>query len=223
MDDYRSIEVEQVQPADVEYEEDDDTDDEEEEDDTGEEMEEEGLDWSKKEIDVCPICFEAWTGDGQHRICCLPCGHVYGMSCIQKWLLRCQSSGKCPQCKSVCTMKDIRVLYATQLWVSSKRKNSKEVANSRSTKRKTLPLEEKLDVILDVLLTKGKKTFLPNDPSPTISDCMNIAVTFPGFIECSKKYTQALLVFIKKRNREAFMYPTTHEAKMRFLELVMEE
>lgn len=112
------------------------------------------------------------------------------------------------------------MLYATRLFESS---SSKDVANNRSTKRKISAFEEKLDVVLDALLTKSKQTFSPNNHSPTISDCMNIVITFPGFDESSKNYTQALLVLIKKQNREAFMYPTTHEAKMGFLKLLMEE
>ncbi|KAL8040368.1 hypothetical protein ABFX02_10G093600 [Erythranthe guttata] len=68
------------------------------------------------EIDglFCPICFEAWSSGGDHHICCLPCGHIYGLSCIKKWLRR-PGSSKCPQCKKKCRIKDIRLLYANQI------------------------------------------------------------------------------------------------------------
>ncbi|KAL1201524.1 hypothetical protein V5N11_002724 [Cardamine amara subsp. amara] len=36
-----------------------------------------------KEV-LCSICMEAWTNGGEHQICCLPCGHLYGFSCINK-------------------------------------------------------------------------------------------------------------------------------------------
>lgn len=78
---------------------------------------------------------------------CLPCGHIYGLSCIKKWLLQRRSSGKvcplcynfyqkkmmlasvissyeslncyqCPQCNQFCTSKDVRVLYASRLCVA---------------------------------------------------------------------------------------------------------
>uniref|UniRef100_A0A8R7QZU7 RING-type domain-containing protein n=1 Tax=Triticum urartu TaxID=4572 RepID=A0A8R7QZU7_TRIUA len=39
---------------------------------------------------------EPWTCEGLHRICCIPCGHVYGRSCLEKWL---HENAKCPQCK----------------------------------------------------------------------------------------------------------------------------
>ncbi|KAI3773729.1 hypothetical protein L1987_48259 [Smallanthus sonchifolius] len=48
---------------------------------------------------------------------------------------------------------------------------------------------------------------------------MNIVIAFPGFDEGSKKYSQALRIFIKKQYREAFMFPTTNEAKMEFLKM----
>nr|GEW99733.1 zinc finger, RING/FYVE/PHD-type [Tanacetum cinerariifolium] len=73
------------------------------------------------ELQVCPICSQSWTSNGSHRICCLPCGHIYGMSCIKKWLQQVvqNSSRKCPQCNKLCTLKDVRVLYATHLQAAS--------------------------------------------------------------------------------------------------------
>ncbi|KAK4396402.1 hypothetical protein Sango_1476800 [Sesamum angolense] len=62
----------------------------------------------------CSICFEAWSSGGDHHVCCLPCGHIYGLACIKKWLRR-QGSSKCPQCKKKCGIKDIRLLYASRI------------------------------------------------------------------------------------------------------------
>ncbi|ERL93676.1 hypothetical protein D910_10964 [Dendroctonus ponderosae] len=27
---------------------------------------------------TCPVCLESWTNCGDHRICCLKCGHLFG-------------------------------------------------------------------------------------------------------------------------------------------------
>ncbi|XP_057478689.1 uncharacterized protein LOC130766032 [Actinidia eriantha] len=69
------------------------------------------------EIDglFCPICMDAWTNGGDHQVCCLPCGHLYGASCIKRWLRQRKNSGKCPQCNRKCSMKDVRVIYARQI------------------------------------------------------------------------------------------------------------
>ncbi|GJT94314.1 retrotransposon protein, putative, ty1-copia subclass [Tanacetum coccineum] len=72
------------------------------------------------EFDTCPICYHLWTSDGTHQLCCLPCGHMYGLSCIETWLQTCSSRNKKqrrPQCKTLCTLKDVRLLYATRLCI----------------------------------------------------------------------------------------------------------
>ncbi|KAJ7976907.1 E3 ubiquitin-protein ligase RFWD3 [Quillaja saponaria] len=76
-----------------------------------------GNEWNRGEIDglFCPICMDAWTNDGDHHICCLPCGHLYGMSCIKRWLQQRKNSGKCPQCNRKCTLKDVRKIFAPRV------------------------------------------------------------------------------------------------------------
>ncbi|KAK1562378.1 hypothetical protein Q3G72_010965 [Acer saccharum] len=73
--------------------------------------------WNRSEIDglFCSICMDAWTNKGDHHISCLPCGHIYGLSCIKKWLQRCRSPGKCPQCNQKCSLTDIRKLFASRI------------------------------------------------------------------------------------------------------------
>ncbi|KAK2581156.1 hypothetical protein KPH14_007965 [Odynerus spinipes] len=65
----------------------------------------------------CPICMELWTTTGEHRLCCLRCGHLFGRSCLLKWLqVSCSASNRrCPQCNRKAAVKDIRMLYAKKL------------------------------------------------------------------------------------------------------------
>ncbi|XP_020157641.1 uncharacterized protein [Aegilops tauschii subsp. strangulata] len=67
---------------------------------------------------TCPVCMEPWTCSGDHRICCIPCGHVYGRSCLERWLHRCgDDSAKCPQCGEQFEHNLIINLYAPgNLW-----------------------------------------------------------------------------------------------------------
>ncbi|KAK4799382.1 hypothetical protein SAY86_024747 [Trapa natans] len=77
-----------------------------------------GSEWSRSEIDglFCPICMEPWTNDGDHHICCLPCGHIYGLSCIKRWLQQQKkNTAKCPQCNRRWTLKDVRKLFASRI------------------------------------------------------------------------------------------------------------
>ncbi|XP_018371828.1 PREDICTED: E3 ubiquitin-protein ligase RFWD3-like isoform X2 [Trachymyrmex cornetzi] len=65
----------------------------------------------------CPICMEQWTSSGEHRLCCLRCGHLFGHSCILRWLqYSCNSTNRrCPQCNKKASVKHIRMLYAKKL------------------------------------------------------------------------------------------------------------
>lgn len=66
----------------------------------------------------CSICMEPWTSGGNHRISCLPCGHLFGRSCIRKWIRQSgRNIGKCPQCNKMCKLRDIRTLYVSRIAV----------------------------------------------------------------------------------------------------------
>lgn len=72
----------------------------------------------EEEGKLCPICFDAWTNSGDHRLVSLRCGHLFGQHCIKHWLeIHKASDRKCPQCKKKATVKDIRALYASKIRV----------------------------------------------------------------------------------------------------------
>lgn len=62
---------------------------------------------------TCTICFETWTASGVHRLASLKCGHLYGLSCIEKWVRG--QAAKCPQCNASARKSDIRPIYAQKL------------------------------------------------------------------------------------------------------------
>ncbi|XP_057431351.1 uncharacterized protein LOC130724192 [Lotus japonicus] len=80
----------------------------------------------------CPICMDVWVNRGEHHICCLPCGHIYGMSCIKRWLQRNHGSGKCPQCNETCSLVDVRRLYASVVVADDEKVNSTNLFIQRS-------------------------------------------------------------------------------------------
>ncbi|NWW45711.1 RFWD3 ligase, partial [Pedionomus torquatus] len=67
----------------------------------------------EEEGDTCTICFEQWTNAGDHRLSALRCGHLFGYTCIERWLKG--QAGKCPQCNKKAKCSDIVVLYARTL------------------------------------------------------------------------------------------------------------
>ncbi|KAJ2908843.1 RING finger and WD repeat domain-containing protein 3 [Coemansia aciculifera] len=75
---------------------------------------------------TCPICFEGWTNNGRHKLVALKCGHLFGRSCIRKWLLSKPQNNqqqqqqrvekkRCPDCKQPATTRDIRTIFARSL------------------------------------------------------------------------------------------------------------
>ncbi|XP_049642324.1 E3 ubiquitin-protein ligase RFWD3 isoform X2 [Suncus etruscus] len=64
----------------------------------------------EEEGDTCTICLEQWTNAGDHRLSTLRCGHLFGYSCISKWLKG--QARKCPQCNKKAKHSDIVVVYA---------------------------------------------------------------------------------------------------------------
>ncbi|KAL7290235.1 hypothetical protein TKK_0015938 [Trichogramma kaykai] len=74
----------------------------------------------ESEVDAhqkCPICLAAWTNVGDHRLCSLRCGHLFGLKCIKQWLQSRNNvtAKKCPQCNSKASFKHIRYIYANKI------------------------------------------------------------------------------------------------------------
>ncbi|KAK4578692.1 hypothetical protein RGQ29_028686 [Quercus rubra] len=102
----------------------------------------------------CSICMEPWASHGDHQASCLPCGHVYGMSCIIKWIQQCHGyPAKCPQCNAKCISKDVRKLFASPVVVHDEglqKKIESLQTEIRSLKNERAGLLDVQDKLLDV-------------------------------------------------------------------------
>jgi hypothetical protein len=85
----------------------------------------------------CPICFDAWTTNGTHRVVSLKCGHLFGQHCITRWIGR---SSACPSCKARASTRDVRPIYASLIQAL----DSSELEELRDHRKKTLRSLEKL-------------------------------------------------------------------------------
>ncbi|CAN0270757.1 unnamed protein product [Lampetra fluviatilis] len=91
----------------------------------------------EEEHDLCPVCFEAWTNAGSHRLCTLRCGHLFGYSCIDKWLRG--QGGRCPQCNKKAKRSEVVVLYAKSIKsvdTSEEERLKSELATQQVQRRK---------------------------------------------------------------------------------------
>ncbi|KAF9383562.1 RING finger and WD repeat domain-containing protein 3 [Podila verticillata] len=67
------------------------------------------------EESTCSICFEPWTNSGCHRLVSIKCGHLFGESCITKWIASQTGQNgkpKCPECNRPAKRNDIRRLWS---------------------------------------------------------------------------------------------------------------
>lgn len=60
---------------------------------------------------TCMICMEEWTIGSDHRLCCLKCGHLFGRSCIERWIKEKGAQAKCPTCNKGAKKSDLRDLW----------------------------------------------------------------------------------------------------------------
>lgn len=97
--------------------------------------------------DTCSICLDEWTNSGAHRLVSLKCGHLFGESCIRRWL---QTSQKCSQCNTVNRIPDIRVIFAKSLKAS-------DTVELEVEKKQRIELQKKYDkLIKQIELSKAQ-------------------------------------------------------------------
>ncbi|XP_024314081.1 E3 ubiquitin-protein ligase RFWD3-like, partial [Brachypodium distachyon] len=84
---------------------------EEEDDDYKDEVPKRRRSWkqTRPPPGTCCVCMEPWTPDGAHRMCCIPCGHLYGRSCLENWLHG--GGSKTAKCGQMYVKKQIINLY----------------------------------------------------------------------------------------------------------------
>lgn len=99
------------------------------------------------EGDTCTICFEAWTTAGDHRPSALRCGHLFGYTCIQRWIKSAGAAAKCPQCNKKAKRSDIVKLYVTKLRAldNSEQESLKRALEHEQSLRRKAELESAQD------------------------------------------------------------------------------
>lgn len=61
-------------------------------------------------VSECCICCCPWGNDGEHRIVSLPCGHLFGKNCIERWI---KANKNCPSCKVRVKLNTIRPIFTS--------------------------------------------------------------------------------------------------------------
>ncbi|KAI6233356.1 hypothetical protein M3Y99_00929500 [Aphelenchoides fujianensis] len=117
-----------------------------------------GMSFMNDEGDCCTICFSEYEASGEHRLVCLKCGHLFGKSCIERWL-KIEKNNKCPTCKATAKPADIRAIFGKlssgdntemfnlKLQLKSERTEKEQLQIRLATvEQKLLSTEEKLQM-----------------------------------------------------------------------------
>ncbi|XP_008121395.2 E3 ubiquitin-protein ligase RFWD3 [Anolis carolinensis] len=146
--------------------------------------------------DTCAICFEEWTNAGEHRLSALRCGHLFGYSCIQRWLKG--QAGKCPQCNKKAKRSDIVVLYARTLKAldTSEQEHMKSSLEKEQMLRRKAELESaqsrlQLQVLTDECSklrqqVQELKTLMARHSTPSSQQPGHSRSCFPGCLSSSQ-------------------------------------
>ncbi|XP_053741710.1 E3 ubiquitin-protein ligase RFWD3 isoform X1 [Synchiropus splendidus] len=164
------------------------------------------------EGEVCSICFEVWTSAGEHRLSALRCGHLFGHTCIQRWLKAQGSSAKCPQCNKKAKRSDIVLLYAPKLRAvdNTEQESLKKTLEQEQSLRRKAELESaqyklKLQVIssqygqaqqeLEVLRSLiGSRNSEASPSSSSASSGLSLSQRRDGAKAAQYSFSKALLV-----------------------------
>ncbi|MCL7049836.1 hypothetical protein MKW94_005214 [Papaver nudicaule] len=110
----------------------------------------------------CSICMNPYSAQGDHQVSCLPCGHLYGLSCIRRWIKHSkQRYSKCPLCNQMCSLKDVVKLYVPWLPVVERGKQESSVSNQPQDdlyKVRFAKFEEELANIKSGVMTNSERS-----------------------------------------------------------------
>jgi E3 ubiquitin-protein ligase RFWD3 len=90
----------------------------------------------------CCICTSLWEAQGDHQVCCLPCGHLFGRSCVVKWLTQ---NPTCPQCVGQANVTQVRAVFCPKLCVIDNAEFKKLHIEASHAKLACMAAEEEKD------------------------------------------------------------------------------
>ncbi|GAB6032739.1 RING finger and WD repeat domain-containing protein 3 [Chamberlinius hualienensis] len=86
----------------------------------------------------CPICLEEWDNSSEHRVVSLKCGHLFGRSCIERWL---KGNPCCPQCKTKSRRSEIRKIFGRTVRVKDTSERDRALQDLERERSHRLQLE----------------------------------------------------------------------------------
>ena len=137
----------------------------------------------------CPICFEQISIKGEHQIASLPCGHVFGCSCIKKWL---ETSNACPVCQKHTSARMIRmILWDGSIPIDKSRTDSIRNDNEKAKKKHQFLIQK---------LARLERDYAISQSDISVKRRMVFGKTTVQTIKVSKQVAFPSLILNKKIN-----------------------
>ncbi|CRK87529.1 CLUMA_CG001330, isoform B [Clunio marinus] len=120
---------------------------------------------------TCTICLDNFQSAGIHRVISLKCGHLFGESCIKRWIKECAHPKCCPQCKTKANARDIRFIYASKIRVfDNSREHDLELQiQNLNEEKKRLASENQINSIM--VITQKAEIKRLKDEIEMLRDC----------------------------------------------------
>lgn len=146
----------------------------------------------------CSICLEVWSNAGEHRLCSLRCGHLFGLNCIEQWFAMVTNAAarKCPECNTKASRKDIRIIYAKSLLkcidtseIEKLKKEMKEVTTKKDCVERELQLCKSKETLYEqrIKSLNLKIIDLEKTLKAVISEKNNLNLQYDNIVLKSKK------------------------------------
>jgi hypothetical protein len=149
----------------------------------------------------CMVCMQPCGNAGDHRVVSLPCGHLFGERCIQKWLL----AGKkrdacCPSCNVRCKYTDLRPLFTSQIVVL----DTSTVATLKQSMAEERKAHEKLKVDFSLLSKRFRAVKEREERQAAACVCGSSSDGTSSFSSSSSSSFSSSNGGVKKRKREGY-------------------
>lgn len=178
---------------------------------------------------TCPICLESWEMSGEHRLVSLKCGHLFGESCIRRWLTESQRQSAvkvCPQCKTKASNRDIRCLYAKRLRAIDRTEEHDMRRDLDAERRRTQQLTTELATVkMTLSLTTNKlnalqvdndrlRQLLRSGAHSALSDDLESGSSLKGSgpLRVHRLYMEKNLEISREPGCRVLLYSATHSA-----------
>lgn len=94
----------------------------------------------------CQICFMAYTSGESHRITSLKCGHIFGKSCLERWM-KAGKPAHCPFCSAVIRKNHLREIFVSSVTATDSAREEELVQKYNEEREARLDAENRIRVL----------------------------------------------------------------------------